>query len=190
MEKITILKFIIPLVFLSSIFMGPVFNFILFLYRKILNSYWGFFINNIMFADLMALTFVIFTFIFILTYHYSEKFAFKPVLFLGIIIIGYCCIYSAFAWNWVIYALFFLITGMIMGSILPKIIELLYDIAHKEDKKRYYIIIFPLSAIIWLIIQGVIFERIGMQSWRVLYLIIGIINIISAPMILLYEESK
>jgi MFS family permease len=189
MEKITIVRFIIPVVFISTVFLGPIFNFFLFLYRKILNSYWSFFITNIQFADLMAVTFILFTTFFLLTYHYSEKFATKPVIFLGTVTIGYSCIYSAFVWNWVTFALLFLITGIAMGFIIPKIIEILYDISNKEDKQRFELYVIPLFAIIWVLIQGIVFEMIGMQSWRILYLIIGIINITSAPWILVYKES-
>ena len=189
MKKITIFNCIVPLVFISTIFMGPVFNFFVFLYRKIINSYWSFFITNIMFADLMAFTFVLFTIIFIISFHYSEKIALEPVIFLGTVIIGYCCIYSAFVYNWLTYFLLFLTTGIVMGFMIPKIIELMYIISHKEDKIKNEIYIIPVCAIIWLIIQGSIFEIIGLQSWRVLYFVIGIINIISAPGILLYKKS-
>ena len=190
MKKIANLRFFVPLIFIASIFLGPVYNFILFYYKKIPNTYWSFDITSIQFADIMAITFILFTIIFLVTINFSKKIAYEPAISLCFVIIGFTCIYAAFATTWLIYLITFIVIGGISGFFLPKIINLMTDMANDEKIKIYYIFILPISAFVWIFIHGIIFELIGMQSWRVSYIIIGILNIASSPSIFLYKQFE
>jgi len=189
MKKIENLRFFVPLIFIATIFLGPVYSFILFFYKKIPNTYWSFNITAIQFADIMAITFILFTIIFLVTFNFSKKIAYEPVISLCFVIIGFTCIYAAFATTWLIYLITFIVIGGISGFFLPKIINLMIDMANNEKIKNY-IFILPISAFVWIFIHGIIFELMGMQSWRVSYLMIGILNIALSPSIFLYKQFE
>jgi len=187
MKEIENLRFYVPLVFVASIFLGPIFNFLMFFYRKIPNSYVFFNISDFQFADIMAITFILFSFIFLITYNFSEKINNELAISLCLIIIGFNCIYAAFATTWLIYLITFIIIGATAGFVTPKIIDLMGDIARNKKKKRYHLFFIPICIIIWIFIYSIIFEVIGMLSWRILYIIIGITNILSSPLIIFYK---
>jgi len=190
MEKIENLRFYIPLIFVASIFLGPVFNFLMFFYKKIPNSYWSFYITTIQFADIMALTFILFSVVFVITFTFLKNIAKEPAISLSLIVIGFNCIYAAFTTTWPFYVITFIIIGGTIAFALPKIFALINDIAKTEGVRKYHLSIIPVSSVIWLLIQGIIFEVLGIQLWRTLYIIIGIINIVSAPIIFLYKELE
>lgn len=190
MEKIENLRFYIPLIFVASIFLGPVFNFLMFFYKKIPNSYWSFYITTIQFADIMALTFILFSVVFIITFTFLKNIAKEPAISLSLILIGFNCIYAAFTTTWPFYVITFIIIGGTIAFALPKIFELINDIAKTEGVRTYHLSIIPVSSVIWLLIQSIIFELLGLQLWRTLYIIIGIINLVSAPIIFLYKELE
>lgn len=190
MKKIANLRFFIPLVFIGSIFLAPAFNFILFFYNKIPNTYWSFRITDIQFADIMALTVISFSIIFFLSYKYSEKIPLEPAISLTLVLIGFFCIYAAFATIWIFYLITFIIIGVASGFILPKIIDLIVDTSRVEKIKRYQLLFLPISIIVWLLIHSIIFELIGMQLWRISYIMIGILNIVSSPSIFFYEQFE
>lgn len=190
MEKIENLRFYIPLIFVASIFLGPVFNFLMFFYKKIPNSYWSFYITTIKFADIMALTFILFSVVFIITFTFLKNIAKEPAISFSLIIIGFNCIYAAFTTTWPFYVITFIIIGGTIAFALPKIFALINDIAKTERVRTYHLSIIPVSSVIWLLIQSIIFEVLGIQLWRTLYIIIGIINIVSAPIIFLYKELE
>lgn len=190
MEKIENLRFYIPLIFVASIFLGPVFNFLMFFYKKIPNSYWSFYFTTIQFADIMALTFILFSVVFIITFTFLKNIAKEPAISFSLILIGFNCIYAAFTTTWPIYVITFIIIGGTIAFALPKIFALINDIAKAEGVRKYQLLFLPISIIVWLFIHSIIFELIGMQSWRVSYLMIGIINIVSVPIIFLYKELE
>ncbi len=190
MKKITNLRFFVPLVFIASILLGPAFNFILFYYNKIPNTYWSFRISDIQFADIMAITVILFSIIFLVSYKFSEKISYEPAISLCLVIIGSFCIYAAFASTWIIYLITYIVIGVTTGFILPKIIDLIVDTSRVEKIKKYQLLFLPISIIVWLFIHSIIFELIGMHSWRVSYLMIGILNIASSPSIFLYKQFE
>ncbi|MFX1321972.1 MAG: hypothetical protein ACFFAQ_10035 [Promethearchaeota archaeon] len=190
MEKIENLRFYIPLIFAASIFLGPVFNFVMFFYKKIPNTFWSFYITTMQFADIMALTFILFSVVFVITYTFLKNIAKEPAIAISLIIIGFSCIYAAFTTTWPFYVMTFIIIGGTIAFALPIIFTLMNDITKTEGARFFHLSIIPVSSVIWLLIQGIIFEVLGMQLWRILYIIIGIINFVSAPILFLYKERE
>ncbi|MFX0043194.1 MAG: hypothetical protein ACFE8L_09800 [Candidatus Hodarchaeota archaeon] len=190
MKKITNLRFFVPLVFIASIFLGPAFNFIVFFYNKIPNSYWSLRITDLQFADIMAITVILFSIIFLISYKYSENISYEPAISFCLVIIGFSCIYAAFATSWIIFLIPFIVIGIASGFILPKIIDLIVDTSRVEKIKIYQTLFLPICIIVWLLIHSIIFELIGLQSWRISYLMIGILNIASSPSIFLYKQFE
>ncbi|MFX1314657.1 MAG: hypothetical protein ACFE9T_02245 [Promethearchaeota archaeon] len=190
MEKIANLRFFVPLIFIMSIFLGPVYSFLMFFYQKFLNSYWSFRITILQFADVMALTFILFSIVFIITFLFLKKIAIEPAISFSFILIGFCCIYAAFATNWIIYLTMFIIIGGTIGFVLPKFLTLIGDITKIEEIRKSHLLVIPISILAWLITQSIIFEVMGMQSWRILYIVIGLINIVSSPITLLYKKFE
>jgi len=190
MEKIENLRFYIPLIFVASIFLGPVFNFVMFFYKKIPNSYWSFYITTIQFADIMALTFILFSVVFVITFTFLKKIAKEPAIAISLIIIGFNCIYAAFTTTWPFYLITFIIIGGTIAFALPLIFALINDITKTEGARLFHRSFLPVSSVIWLLIQSIIFEVLGIQLWRALYIIIGIINFVSAPIVFLYKELE
>lgn len=188
-EKILILKFYLPFIFLAIIFMGPILNFIMFSNRNTLNTYWSFFINNFNFADLMALTFILFTVIFLFSYYFSEKIACKPAIILSTIFIGYNCIYAGFSWTWEIYFLTFVLTGATVGFLIPMILKLIRNSINMERRKNYHNLVFPISILVWILIEIIAFTLLGPHSWKIIYIVIGIISIAISPLPLIVKTS-
>ncbi len=123
-------------------------------------------------------------------YTFLKNIAKEPAISFSLILIGFNCIYAAFTTTWPIYVITFIIIGGTIAFALPKIFALINDIAKTERVRTYHISIIPVSSVIWLLIQSIIFELLGIQLWRTLYIIIGIINIVSAPIIFLYKELE
>lgn len=77
--------------------------------------------------------------------------------------------------------------GISIAYLTPCLIKLTTDVKRVETKKIYVKLSFPISIIVWLIISAIMFGALGIlypsSSWRVLYLITGIINIASSPLI-------
>jgi len=182
------MRLIIPWVFLSSIFVGVGFNFLLFIYPEIIDYFGTWFISDIRFSDLLAITFIIFTFILLITVKFIDKIAHRSTLIICVIITGFSLIYTSFAWNWQIYFMNFLLTGVGIGFIVPIIIRLMNRVLPSDQSKIQYSIFFLLTIVIWVISFGFIFTQIGAKFWRLLFIVVGSINIFSSFLILNLEE--
>jgi len=188
-EKILVFKFYMPFIFLASIFMGPILNIIMFLDRTIPNTYWSFFINVTNFADLMAITFIIFTVIFLLSYYFSDKIPSKPTVIISNIFIGFNCIYAGFSWTWELYFLTFIFISATVGFLIPMIFKLIRNSINLETTKIYYNLIFPISILVWILIEIIVFILLGPGSWKILYIVSGIIAIATSPLTLIVKTS-
>jgi len=188
MNRQIFMRLIIPWVFLSSIFVGVGFNFLLFIYPEIIDYFGTWFISDIRFSDLLAITFIIFTFILLITVKFIDKIAHRSTLIICVIITGFSLIYTSFAWNWQIYFMNFLLTGVGIGFIVPIIIRLMNRVLPSDQSKIQYSIFFLLTIVIWVISFGFIFTQIGAKFWRLLFIVVGSINIFSSFLILNLEE--
>ncbi len=174
MEKHTILKFFIPFAVLSSIFSGPVYNLLMFLNPEILESHWSIFVYSIPFANLMALSFILFSIIFIISLRFVDKIAKEPLIIAAIIIIGYSSIFASLLWTWEIVILVFLITSCLLAYLIPTLIR--FTSNKIQNKNRLSNLLFPISSFIWVVISFALFFNNG-DAWRILYFATGIINI-------------
>ena len=188
MTRQILMRFIIPWVFLSSIFVGVVFNFLSFIYPGIIDNVGSWFITTLNFSDLLAITFIVFTIILLITIQFIDKIAHRSTLIICVILTGFSLIYTSFSWNWQIYFLNFLITGIGIGFIFPIIIKLMIRVLPSEGRKTPYLIFFLLTIVIWVISSGFIFMLIGIKFWRLLFIIVGSINIFSSILILNLED--
>ena len=94
MKKLAIFKFFIPVAILASVFSGPLYNLLIFLNNWALESHWSIYLDDIAFANLMALSFVLFTIVFIVTAKFVEKLAKEPIIITATILIGFSCIFN------------------------------------------------------------------------------------------------
>ena len=182
------MRFIIPFVILSSNFVGVVLNFLSFYNPEIIDNVGSWFITPIRFADLLAITFIIFTFILLTTIKFIDKIARDSTLIICVIFTGFSLIYTSFSWNWQIYFMNFLLTGVGLGFIVPIIIRLMNRVLPSDQSKIPYSIFFLLTIVIWVISFGFIFTQIGAKFWRLLFIIVGGINIFSSILILNLED--
>jgi len=188
MTRQIFMRFIIPWVFLSSIFVGACFNFLSFMYPKIIDKVGTWFITAIRFSDLLAITFIIFTFILLMTIKFIDKIARTSTLIICVILTGFSLIYTSFTWNWQIYFMNFLFTGVGIGFIVPIIIRLMNRVLPSDQSKTPYTIFFLLTIVIWVISFSFIFMLIGVKFWRLLFIVVGSINIFSSILILKLED--
>ena len=188
MTRQIFMRFIIPWVFLSSIFVGAVFNFLSFMNPEIIDYTGTWFITAIRFSDLLAITFILFAFILLVTIKFIDKIARTSTLIICVIITGFSLIYTSFTWNWQIYFMNFLLTGVGIAFILPIIIRLMIRVFPSDRSKTPYLIFFLLTIVMWVIISGFIFMLIGVKFWRLLFIIVGSINIFSSILILNLED--
>ena len=181
------MRFIIPYFILSSIFVGVVFNFLSFINPGIVNNDGSWFITPVRFADLLSITFIIFTLILVTTIKFIDKIARDTILIICLILTGFSLIYISFSWNWQTYFINFLITGVGIGFIFPIIIRLMIRVLPSDQSKTPYLILFLLTIVMWVISFGFIFMLIGVRFWRLLYIIVGTINIFSSILIINLE---
>ena len=188
MTRQIFMRFIIPWVFLSSIFVGVSFNFLSFMHPEIIDYAGTWFISDVRFSDLLAITFIIFTFILLTTIKFIDKIARTSTLIICVILTGFSLIYTSFAWNWQIYFINFLLTGVGIGFILPILIKLMSSVFPSDRSKTPYLIFFLLTIVIWVFSSVSIFMLIGVKFWRFLFIIVGSINIFSSILILNLED--
>ncbi|MFX1419496.1 MAG: hypothetical protein ACFE9N_11305 [Promethearchaeota archaeon] len=179
MQKQLIYKFFIPIAFLSSVFSGPVYNLLVFLNITILESHWSIYYNPYVFANVLAISFILFTAIFIVTVKYIEKAVKESLMILAIIVIGYCSVFVGLTWVFEIIILTFILSGCALAYLIPSITKVASDKIQKSSSNKLIRYVFPLSSLIWIIISFALFSSFG-ESWRILYFIIGAINIISS----------
>lgn len=183
MEKQTILKFFVPIAILSSIIIGPAYNLLVFLNTQILESHWSIYINELAFANVMALSFVIFTVLFIISMKFVEKLTKEPLMIVGIIIIAFSSVYAGLIWVWEIVILTFVMSGATLAFLIPVITKYASDKVQKEYQNSRYILILPIASLLWICISFGLFAYVGETSWRILYFITGGINIIAAILV-------
>ncbi len=188
MTRQIFMRFIVPWVILSSIFVGSAFNFLSFMNPGIIDNVGSWFITPVRFSDLLAITFIIFTFILLTTIKFIDKIARTSTLIICVILTGFSLIYTSFTWNWQIYFMNFLLTGVGIGFILPIIIRLMIRGLPSDRSKTPYLIFFLLTIVIWVISSGFIFMLIGVKYWRLLFIVVGSINIFSSILILNIED--
>ena len=181
------MMFMIPFVILSSNFVGVVLNFLSFYNPEIVNNAGSWFITPVRFADLLAITFIVFTIILLTTIKFIDKIARDSTLIICVIFTGFSLIYTSFSWNWQTYFINFLITGVGIGFIFPIIIRLMIRVLPTDQSKTPYLIFFLLTIVMWVISFGYIFMQIGVRFWRLLYIIVGTINIFSSILIINLE---
>ncbi len=181
MENQTILKFFIPFAVLSSIFSGPVYNLLMFLNPNTLESHWSIFVYTIPIANLMALSFVLFSVIFVISMRFVDKIAKEPLIISAIIIIGYSSIFASLLWTWEIVILVFLITSSLLAYLIPVLSRFASNKIQNRSKRGK--LIFPISSLIWVLISFALFFTIG-DAWRILYFVTGIINICASSVII------
>lgn len=78
--------------------------------------------------------------------------------------------------------------GLSIAYLTPCLLKLTSDVIKKEEiTKSYYKSSFAIAIVTWIVVSGLLFGALGVlypkSSWRVLYLITGIINIASSPLI-------
>jgi len=187
MTRQIFMRFMIPFVILSSNFVGVVLNFLSFYNPEIVNNSGSWFITPVRFADLLAITFIIFTFILLMTIKFIDKIARDSTLIICVIFTGFSLIYTSFSWNWQIYFINFLITGVIIGLIFPIVIKLMIRVLPLDRSSTPYLIFFLLTVVMWVSSFGFIFMLIGVRFWRLLFIIVGTINIFSSILIINLE---
>ena len=179
MQKVTILKFFLPIAILASIFSGPLYNLLLFLNIWVIETHLSLFFDPIFFSTLIALSFILFTVIFIISTRYIEKLMKEQFMILGILLIGFCCIFASLIWVLEIVIMVFFITSAATAFLIPIFLKYTSNIAQKKYENKQLSFILPLSALIWISISFLLFNMIGIH-WRFLYLITGVINILSS----------
>ncbi|MFX0000079.1 MAG: hypothetical protein ACFE9Q_06430 [Candidatus Hodarchaeota archaeon] len=183
MENRTILNFFIPFAVISSVFCGQVYNFLLFYQATTLESHWSIFTTDFTFANLMAITFILFALTFLISFYFQKKVAKESMIIAAIILIGFSCIYASLIWTWEVVILVFLLTAIATAYLIPVFARLISDKISREKLNQRSALILPVSALIWILISLVLFRFFGASSWRMLYFITGVINISSSFLI-------
>ena len=187
MKNQTIINFVIPLVFLTSIYSGIYYNLAIWLKEGIFESYWSFFVATDTFTLTLTITFIIFFLILLGSIYYVDKFTNKHILTICVILIGFCCIYISFTTTIEWLFLYFFLMAISIAYITPCLMKLTKDKVLPEKMEEYQKYSFPIFAIAWIILSVILFASLGRfypkSSWRILYLITGIINIASSPLI-------
>ncbi len=127
----------------------------------------------------MTLSFILFTVIFIITMKFIEKLAKDTFIVIGIIVIGFSCIFAGLIWNWQMVILVFIITSVSIAFLIPTVTKYASDIIHEKFENQRVVMFFPISLMIWILIFLSLFATMG-SSWRMLFYVSGAINILSS----------
>lgn len=190
MEKQTFFKFVIPLVFIASIYSGIFYNFAMWLNYGIFETYWSFFVTSSTFTNIITIAFITFVIVLLVSINFLDKIIKKPVIIFCIILIGFCCIYISltFMVEWLF--LYFFLMGLSIAYLTPCLLKLTTQVIGREIKKENYKHSLAAFIIVWILLSALLFGVLGnfypASSWRFLYLITGIINIAAAPLISIY----
>ena len=160
METQTIFKFFIPIAILTSIFLGPAYNLLLFLNTHIIEFHWSIYVNDVAFANLMALTFILFSVLFIITMKFVEKLTQEPLIIIGIIVISFSSVYAGLIWVWEIIILTFIMTSATLAFLIPVVIKYTSDIIQEEYEDERYILVLPIGALLWIFVS-LFFQQLG-----------------------------
>ncbi|MHA2283854.1 MAG: hypothetical protein ACXAC5_23685 [Promethearchaeota archaeon] len=187
MEKQTIIKLVIPFVFIASIYSGVFYNFIIWYNYGTFETYWSFFLTSSTFTNVMTITFITFTIVLIFSINFLDKITSKPIIIIGVILIGFCCIYISFTYTVEWFFLYYFLMGLSIAYITPCLLKLTTELMRAENKKESYRYSFIILIIVWLFLSAILFGALGIyyprSSWRFLYLVTGIINIAASPLI-------
>lgn len=188
MEKRTIIRRLaIPFAFLASIYSGVFYNFVMWYNYGVFESYWSFFVTPSTFINTMTITFITFFVVLLVSINFLEKVISKPVITFCIILIGFCCIYISITYVLEWFFLYYFLMGLSIAYLTPCLLKLTTEAVGTETKKGYHKHSFAIIIIVWLTISAMLFWALGIfyptSSWRFLYLITGIINIASSPLI-------
>ncbi|MBY8984522.1 MAG: hypothetical protein KGD65_05630 [Candidatus Lokiarchaeota archaeon] len=187
MEKQTIIKLAIPFIFLASIYSGIFYNFVFWFNSSSFNTYWSFFITSSTFIDTITITFIAFTIVLLVSINMMDKISYKPILIFCFILIGFCCIYISLTImvEWLF--LFYFLMGLSIAYLTPCLIKLTTEKIKTENTKEKFKNSFAIIVLIWLFVSAMLFLGLGTyypsSSWRLFYLVTGIINIASSPLI-------
>ncbi|MBY8989886.1 MAG: hypothetical protein KGD58_03950 [Candidatus Lokiarchaeota archaeon] len=184
MEKLTNKEFITPTVLIASVYAVLVSNFFMMAYRSVLDANWSFFTNNNSLANILALAFVLFIVILVLSIKYTEKIDSKILITIIIIITGLCGFVVTTFWTLEWFMLGFIVVALSIAYLTPCLSKLSTEMVGPEPEKDYYKLIFPISMILWIGISVLIFYFIENEYvWRFFYIISGVLNIAGSFMI-------
>ena len=186
MDKQIILRFIIPIFILSSIFSGAILNFASFLAPSIIDSNGSWIITQIRLAELLVLAFIAFVVFLLITIRITAKVN-KQILIIGVIFTGFTYIYTGFTWNWQTYFIIFIMSSAGIGFITPIFANFLIRALPSDQSKNNYLIFALLTIIGWILCFYFLFNSIGIQFWRLLYIILGGISVLSSILIIHFE---
>lgn len=187
MKKQLISRFHIFLVGLTSIYALIAINILSFIDPRRINSDGSWFITSIRFADLLALTLIAFTVIILITVNFIDKIASKMSFIIAVIFTGFCFIYAGLTWNWQFYFLTFFLSNIGIGFLIPISMRLIFQALPSDKRRLNYIRFIILYIVGWVFISALIFIALAIQFWRYIYIIIGIISIISSFLIISFE---
>ena len=179
MHKLTIFKFFIPFAIVTSIFSGLVYNLLYFLNVQVIESQWSIYFDANAFSLIMALSFILFAIILITSMRWIEKILNEKFIIIGILLIGFCCIFASLIMTWGMIVFVFMVSSIVIAFLIPMLGRYTSNIVRNKYQNNKYNLVFPISGLIWALISIILFTLFGVY-WRFLYLFTGIINIIAS----------
>jgi MFS family permease len=171
-------------VFIASVYAVLIYNFFMMANRSLLGADLSLFINNTSLANILALTFIAFSVILILSLRYSEKINNKGIVTTLIIIVALCSYLVPSFWALEGFMISFIVVGLSIAYLTPMLPKLAAEIVGPEPERSYYKLIYPASVVIWIAISALIFYYIEDELvWKVIYIITGSLTLSGAVMI-------
>ncbi|MHA1933295.1 MAG: hypothetical protein ACW96X_12180 [Promethearchaeota archaeon] len=187
MEKQTIIKLVIPFVFIASIYSGVFYNFAVWFNYGILETYWSFFVTSATLTNALTIAFIIFTIVLLVSTNFVDKISKKPIIIFCIILIGFCCLFISLTYTVEWLFLYFILMGLSIAYLTPCLLKLAKEVLVADTNKEPNKYSFIITIFVWLFLSAILYGALGifypLSSWRFLYLITGIINIVAAPLI-------
>lgn len=184
MEKLTIKQATVVILFLTSIYSGLIYIFLLIPEISLLNDYGSNFGTVSSITNVVALAFIIFTLVLLVSIYFLEKIMKRPIITGSIIIVGALYLFVSFTWVIELFYLSLILTVLVIGYLTPSLIKYTSDLIDPETNKSYSKYILPICVIFWFLISWFLFDFFENEStWRLLYMVTGIINIVSSAFI-------
>lgn len=175
MELKNTIEFFLKYLLILSIFLGPLFYVFGFLSPIFPETYYSWFLTSDMRADVTTYAFLCYFPLFFVSFRFQEIFSKDYMLMIGLLISGFLCIYISFAWLYIQYFIVVIIFGALSGLMTP--ITFRYLKRYSPFKNSVNLVSAIVTLTIWIVIELIILNSIGVEGWRTGYLISGIINI-------------
>lgn len=179
MDRKNILKFSLKMAMIFSILLGPLYSVISFIFTQIPEFYYSWDLTGVIMADYTSISFIMFFIVFLITFKFMERITNTLSVILSFLASGFILIYIALSWTLDVYLILMLISGPLFGFTIPVIFKYTTKNIFPKQESRINRLTTLGVLVVFLLFSFIIFYFVGVLYWRLIYIITGILILIS-----------